>query len=465
MKKTFLFSHVQLLFFLFVSIASCAGQEKTGQSKDSKSQAESNVSDADPYFAETKTISTSYGPSSITRNILQDRKGNIWLATWEGIIRYDAVPSGRQGKTFTNYTNKEGLRRFHVFTILEDSKGIIWFGTIGAGVYRYDPSAGQAAFTNITTEDGLAHNSLGCIYEDKKGNIWFGTQGGASRYDGNSFSNFTTKDGLCNNDINAIIEDKNGKLWIGTRGDACIYDGTIFTKITNKEGRGFENVRSIIEDKKGNIWLGGNDGLWRYDGQEKFTNFTKDFVGYIYEDKKGNIWTSSAKNGNAGYWVLSRYNAMPLPYNKISATQILFQENMFFGILEDRDGGIWFGTLNGVCRYDPRLPDGQENAFNWFKKPALSDLLPYEPNPYKQQYNNMLGKWTAIISDNKKFKTLELLEAGNYLLIADGNEESGKWNIADAQHISLGDAEYRFFFKKENLVLIDGKSNEYEFAK
>jgi len=76
------------------------------------------------------------------------------------------------------------------------------------------------------------------------------------------------------------------------------------------DGKPFTNVRSIIEDKKGNIWLGGNDGLWRYDGKT-FTNFTPNFVGYIYEDKKGNIWTSSERD-NSQAWALSQYDGKSL---------------------------------------------------------------------------------------------------------------------------------------------------------
>ena len=328
------------LLLLLVLIASCKEQNKTDLPEDSISQAEGSLPKSDPYFVESKAITSSFGPSSITRNILQDRKGNIWLATWEGIIRYDGI-------SFTNFTNKEGLRRFHVFSVLEDKKGNIWFGTIGAGVYRYDGKL----FTNFTTKDGLAHNGVGCIYEDETGNIWFGTQGGASRYDGKSFRNFTTKDGLTNNDINSIIEDKTGKFWFGTRGGTCIYDGKTFTSFTNKEGGPYINVRSIIEDKNGNIWLGGNDGLWCYDSSS-LTNFTTDFVGYIYEDKKGNIWTSSAADGNAHNWVLSRYDEKSLHNEKTTASRITVQENMFFGILEDTNGNIWLGTLNGVYRYD-----------------------------------------------------------------------------------------------------------------
>jgi len=320
----YLSGHFFWLLFLFISIGSCLGQSDN---------------DHDPYFVETKAINSPYGPQSITRNILEDSEGNIWLATWEGIMSYD-------GKTFTNYTNKEGLNRFHAFCLLEDKAGNMWFGTIGAGVYHFDGES----FTNYRTDDGFVNDRVGCIYEDKSGKIWFGTEGGISVYDGSSFSNFTTDDGLSNNDVNSIIEDKNGIIWIGTRGEACTYDGKTFTRFTNKEGKAFTNVRSIIEDKKGDIWLAGNDGLWSYD-RSSFTNHSRIFTGYIYEDQKGNIWTSS-ESDSRGTWVISRYDVTYMHHEKMLATTIKQEEGMFFGIHEDRTGGIWFGSLNGICRYD-----------------------------------------------------------------------------------------------------------------
>jgi ligand-binding sensor domain-containing protein len=320
---------------------------------------------------ETKDVTTSYGPKSIVRTIKQDRKGNIWIASWEGIFKYD-------GKSFTNITSKVSSARF--FSVLEDKKGNFWFASVGSGVYYYNGKS----FRNFTTKDGLASDRVTHIYEDKTGNIWFGTEGGASRYDGKSFRDFKMKEGRVHtdadsihvssyqqpipeghwmhNDVNAIIEDKTGKLWFGTRGYARIYDGKTFTTITNKDGKPFTNVRSIIKDKKGNIWLGGADGLWRYDGST-FTNFTRKFVGYIYEDKKGNIWTSSERSDdlnkvfsrysgtNTAAWALSRYDEKFLSNKKTTGTEIT-NKPMIFGILEDDKRNIWFGAVDGVYRYD-----------------------------------------------------------------------------------------------------------------
>lgn len=329
--------HVCALLMV-VFCASCKG--KTDLSKDT-------------IKAETKDTVTSKIPNSMVRNIKQARNGDILIASWKGIFRYD-------GKSFANLTSTISSPSF--WDILEDRKGNLWFGTRDSGVYHYDGKS----FQHFTTREGLANNFVCNIYEDKVGIIWFATGGGVSRYDGKSFRNFTTKDGLPNNDITTIMEDKTGKLWIGTRGDACFYDGKTFTVFKNKDGKPFKNVWSIIEDKKGNIWLGdsGYDlsryGLWRYDGST-FTKVMQKGAYAIIEDKKGNIWTTGAADPAAAgaapqVWSLSRYDQKSLYNKNPTVTEIMsIKGPALLGILEANDGSIWFGALGpgkGVYRYD-----------------------------------------------------------------------------------------------------------------
>ncbi len=288
--------------------------------------------------SETKGANTSHGPTTSVRDIWQDKNGNMWFASNEGIIRYD-------GKSFTNITSKLSTARF--LSVLEDRKGNFWFGTDHVGVYCYNGKS----FRRFTTEDGLAGNSVFEIYEDGAGNIWFCTVGGASRYDGKSFRNFTTKEGLSHNDIFSIIEDSTGKFWFGTRGGTCLYDGKTFTVFNDKAGRAFDGVWSVIEDKKGNIWLSGRNGLWRYDGS-MFTNFSRNGGLFVYEDKKGNIWNGSSKG--SGNFVLSRYAAASLSDKKPTVTEIAQSQNLF-RIFEAQDGSIWFGAVDGVHRYDGNI--------------------------------------------------------------------------------------------------------------
>ena len=338
--------HLYTLFLMFIFCSSCNAQNKTELATDTTKY-------------ETKGIITSYGPSTSVRTIRQDKKGNIWLASNEGIIRYD-------GKSFTNITGDLSPNRF--FSVLEDRKGNFWFGNYGSGVYYYDGKS----FQHFTTSEGLASNLIMSICEDKAGVIWFGTGGGLSRYDGKSFRNYMMKGDTVienrtgnsspnfTNGISAtfpIIEDKSGRLWLGTNDNTFIYDGRTFAIFRNNEGKSFKNVWSIIEDKKGNIWLGGDDGLWRYDpsadslraGGGTFANFTRHYVRCVYEDKKGNIWTSGFNDN--GKFTFSRYDEKSLSDKKPTAIEITESLNLF-GILEANDGSIWFGSFDGVYRYD-----------------------------------------------------------------------------------------------------------------
>jgi ligand-binding sensor domain-containing protein len=314
---------------------------------------------------QNKDSITAIAPASITRTIKQDSKGNLWIAAFDGIFKYNKG-------SFMAITATISNARF--FSVLEDQKGNFWFCSVGAGVYYFDGTT----FKNFTTTDGLANNRTIEIYEDKAGGIWFGTESGASHYDRKNFTNYKMNGGVPgnyvqpiienstkatfpdistkgemaykeDNDVNSIIEDKTGKFWFATRGNTCTYDGKTFTTLTHN-GIPFKNVRKIIEDSKGNIWLGGNDGLWRYDGKT-FTNFTQNFVGYIYEDKKGNIWISTETDKDHS-WSLLRYEANSLINSKPTVTAIKTNERMIFGIAEAIDGSIWFGTMDGVHRYD-----------------------------------------------------------------------------------------------------------------
>ncbi|KLT63826.1 two-component regulator propeller domain-containing protein [Pedobacter sp. BMA] len=308
-------------------------------------------------------------PKGIVRTIKRDSNGNMWIASWSGVFKYD-------GKTFTNMTRGVSSARF--FSVLEDRKGNFWFASVGSGIYYYNGKS----FQNFTTKDGLASDRVTHIYEDTRGHIWFGTENGASIYDGNGFKNIkmskaTTlaqsdsvhssayqhtlpNDSWMHNDVNGIIEDKRGRYWIATRGYTTIYNGKTFITLANIDGKPFTNMRSIIKDKNGNIWLGGADGLWRYNGKT-FTCLTRRFVGYIYEDKKGNIWTSSERADNTSTaignsvkgpaWALTRYDAKSLTDQILMTTEIVYKP-MIFGIQEDDEGNIWFGDFDGVHRYD-----------------------------------------------------------------------------------------------------------------
>lgn len=159
-----------LLLLALTALSACTSQpqqtadtQSTPPAADTDSKPAPEKPDVDPYFRESSGISSNTGPQVITRNVLQDSKGVFWLATWHGVMRYD-------GTSFTNVTNKEGLRRYLAFCVLEDHQQNIWLGTTGADLYRYDGKS----YTNFTMKDGLVDNTILSMMQDSDNNIWFG---------------------------------------------------------------------------------------------------------------------------------------------------------------------------------------------------------------------------------------------------------------------------------------------------
>ncbi len=119
--------------------------------------------------------------SSQIMSIIEDNVGNIWFVNlYSGLCRYD-------GNSFTHFTVANGLCSDTVTCIYEDKKGNLWFGsdagksgTGSAGLCRYNPTSGVS--TRFTEKDGITKSNVWTIVEDNDGNIWVGTKGGLYRY-------------------------------------------------------------------------------------------------------------------------------------------------------------------------------------------------------------------------------------------------------------------------------------------
>ncbi len=251
-----------------------------------------------------------------------------------------------------------------------DSDGVLWFGSNGGGVYRYDGTA----FVHFTEEDGLSSNQVFAITEGKNGMLWLGTQNGLCQYDGTTFTHvpipFSDTSGvwldkvypiLSPNAVHSLIQDRKGNLWIGTGcAGAYRYDGQSFTSFQSKIGRKQEDslyhnwVPSITEDSQGNIWFASmtHGGASKYDG-ETFTHFliedglTDDMVRVVYEDRSGNIWFGFNGNRESG---LTYYDgeSMTSFYEKDGLCSKSIRS-----IFEDNTGNLWLGGDRGnLCIFD-----------------------------------------------------------------------------------------------------------------
>ncbi|MBL1180138.1 MAG: HD domain-containing protein [Bacteroidetes bacterium] len=156
------------------------------------------------------------------RTIKKDKKGNIWLGIDNGglckAIVQNADYSNIQFKAFTHqFENPSSISNNTVLSIHVDKQGILWIGTFGGGLNKFNPTTEK--FESITQKDGLANNVVYGVLEDKEQQLWLSTNRGICRYDKNSkhFLNFEQNDGLQSNEFNvgAYFASNDGEFFFG----------------------------------------------------------------------------------------------------------------------------------------------------------------------------------------------------------------------------------------------------------
>lgn len=215
---------------------------------------------------------TTYKSSSSTNSlkddniysIYKDSSGKIWIGSMTGLQYYD-----EKSNNFVRV--RENLIKNQVNDILEDYKGILWFATIGNGIFSYDRFSGEWQHypSPVDSFSGDPEQSVICLLQDRKNRLWIGTEGaGISIFnrDTNSFSTaITSSGGLPNDVIYKLIEDEKGYIWGSTnkgifRLDSENKDVVVYTHSNGLLGDQF-NYKSGFKDYTGKIYFGGVKGF------------------------------------------------------------------------------------------------------------------------------------------------------------------------------------------------------------
>jgi signal transduction histidine kinase len=139
----------------------------------------------------------------------EDKQGTLWFGFYfGGIARY------RNGE-FKYFGPKDGLPESQVIDLWNDSRGHLWIGTLGYGLFVIDKTEAETPmFRSFSTLNGLSSNQTLCLTEDRFGRLFVGTGRGISRIDPNgSVKVFTQADGLPSNFITRCAAAPNGYLW------------------------------------------------------------------------------------------------------------------------------------------------------------------------------------------------------------------------------------------------------------
>ncbi|MGQ9619547.1 MAG: two-component regulator propeller domain-containing protein [Bacteroidales bacterium] len=292
--------------------------------------------------------------------ISRDENGRYWFGTNNGISVFHPY---RQEKPVI-YNDKTATIGNNIRFITQGSHGIMWVGTQGYGIYRYDPKKGR--FFVDTGINGMLprDRTVTAMGTDRNGNLWIGSNDGLAKWDPATSEGFvyTQSAGLAGNVITALFCDSRGTVWVGSEMRSglskLIPTETKFTILDIGEGI---IPQTIGETTDGTIWIGTVNGLIAMKNDVVDTILTENEgllsnnIKFLCPDNDRYLYIGT----NRGLNRLDLNNGTIASFTRYSGfTGIEALKNAAY---RDPDGKLWFGTANGVTMLDPeKIPPAIE---------------------------------------------------------------------------------------------------------
>jgi diguanylate cyclase (GGDEF)-like protein len=278
-------------------------------------------------------------PQNSINAVVQSPRGYLWLATQEGLVRFDGVRF-----TVFNKDNTPLMGDSYIVTLLKDRKGSLWMSFDSGGVLVER----NGTFTEPEAAEELRGVRVDSMMEDDRHRMWFGTDSsGLWCLDGGKVTRYSVKDGLPGKVVYAIYQDSGGTIWIGTnRGLATMQKGRLAEFPMPVKGRNW--YYALTGDTQGNVWAGSYQGLFRIGPDDEVTRFTTvdglphDTVYALYDNPEDKCLWIATKDGLARY-MGGRFDSYGVQ-DGLSNRQVL-------SIAEDREGDLWVGTAYGLNRF------------------------------------------------------------------------------------------------------------------
>ena len=304
--------------------------------------------------------------------------GYMWVATQEGLARFDGVrfvvldktntpelackfisalavgPDGAlwvgtacglnrmQNGRFSAIQGEPGFFDAGVTALYAEGDGTVWIGTGGAGLGRLR----NGQITRYGAREGLSNEFVWGIDRAPDGSLWIGTSDGLDRLKNGKISTYGIRDGLPSEMVWAVRQAQNGNLWVGTNRGLCeMVQGKC--QVSSPEVQfPRHGIRSILEDRLGTLWLGTEaNGLDRIRGPEVSTYTMKEGLSdnrvlTLVDDAAGNLWLGTFGGG------LERFK---------DGTFVTYGSAVGLGdvnsVFEARDGGVWLAGSGGIAEW------------------------------------------------------------------------------------------------------------------
>ena len=276
---------------------------------------------------------------SVTWASLEDRSGDLWFGTEDGLQYLRQSPAIRPVESFQQTGNSQ-------FTaLLRDRSGQIWAGGTN-GVFLQDTTGAVRHYTISGTPYHIPSNKIRQIVEDPEGNgLYIASDGGALRYDPDTGALVPLRIAGIHNWVYDLIPDRN-TLWAATFEGLFQLrrDGSVIARYTREDGLTTDDVARIIRGRQGRIWAMTRDQhIFQVDpvsGEVRPLEPTPEGPDCMCGDEEGRIWVAASNRifritpGSTGTDVLS------FPFHA--------DDNIESYSLAEAEGRIWICTSVGL---------------------------------------------------------------------------------------------------------------------
>lgn len=345
------------------------------------------------------------------------------------VFLFFILPLSMTAQTGKLFDADKQLSSSFVSEIYLDRDGFIWVATRN-GLNKYDGYQFRLFKKEKKAELGMASNYVNCMVQDRNGLFYVGMYGALQSFNGYRFKDIKVhdlQDHVMPPYVTCLLERENGEILIGTSGHGLL-------RLTDKENAhqiggalaDIIGVHCMIEDQQQRIWLVTEEqGLVCYDGNKTFRYFEDDIfrtqMRSVCEGRDGRIYVGTAKNGlyvltQKGFFehievtgalpVVEIYNNMKgelllgydgmgmgifqpqtgiLTNNPYYSREVDLSKSKCYSIVEDKTGNVWLGLLQKGIFMQPRT----ETPFNYMG--------------FKLGANNLIGQAcvTSVLIDSK----------------------------------------------------------------
>ena len=281
--------------------------------------------------------------NSHINQIYQDSEGYIWIATENGLNKFN----GYDFEVFLSIPDDTAsIRGNYVLNVYEDSRGLFWVATSN-GLLLYDRTRNAFTPWSLGVPDDLfKERQARCILEDRNHNLWISSPGdGVVRLDAETLSPvvFNRYNSSITDDvISCMLEDRHGNIWFGTEEQGVFvfnpYNATTihyYNIPADPSTLNNNRIFAICENADGAIWIGTMGG-----GINVFDEKTKTF-------RPLSVKTTTTSRAMQSSGSPSSIQSEQLP-------ETASGENLIYSLLCDKNQNIWVGTDGaGIIQYDP----------------------------------------------------------------------------------------------------------------